>query len=467
VAAHHLHQQQPQQSQAAVLEAVGVARGLASAECFEQYSAKLGAPPLVGEEGKKVDDGSDAATSVLSRHLSSSSSSLASSSSASNNSLSPDSSASAAALASCLVTPITEEENAGEAAREQLRRSAEETEAEVEMRFAREISTREALTPAGVNASSSSATASRFSAEVAPAPGSGARGNGGASSSSSRRRGSRGGAGNSNADPLSMLLIALGAPAPPEVVSRINRGDVEIQGKRGGEKEEGKEKEELASTSPSLPLAADDEGPENDNQQQQPLFPPRVESLPPALDNEKPETMASLAQLAMALEAVHASAAANTLSLDEDDFFAEATATTETTTAMTTVAGAGGRKVAPLAVASLSPLGTGLLATDCTLRSNDFDDGRGIEEAESEDEREEVLRFLRAKRSVVGVVSSDRNGKSSSSSAAAAPSVISSAMLVAAASGAAPSPWLTLEEEEEALAAAAAGGGERREPVGV
>ena len=164
--------------------------------------------------------------------------------------------------------------------------------------------------------------------------------------------------------------------------------------------------------------------------------------------------MASLAQLAMALEAVHASAAANTLSLDEEDFGP----------AGGSGGGGGsppggGRPLAPLA--SLS-LGAGV-AGACTLRSNDFDDDRDIDDCESEFEKGEVLRFLGGGggRSAVAGVGSNGNKNSSSSS------VISSAMLFAAASGAAPSPWLTPEEEEKALTATSAAGERGREAVGV
>lgn len=448
------HQPPPPPSQAAVLEAVGVARGLASAECFEHFSggsvveaaAKLSAPPLVDRGGsEKVD-----AHSVLARRLSSHSLS-----SSSSRSLSPASSASAAALASCLVTPVTEEENAGEAAREQLRRSAEETELEVSQRFAREIATREALTPAGVSSAEGrergrvSSTA-RFSTDVAPAPGSGSRGGNGGGSS--RRRGSRGGGGDSAADPLSVLLIALGAPAPPEVVSTINRRDVQVEEKWEKTVEE-QEEEPLAPSAPSPPLALIADDADREEERDLPLLPtstssllPRVDTLPPALDNERPETMASLAQLAMALDGVHASAAANILSLDED--FAAAVGN-----------GGGGSLGRPLA-----SLGSGVAGAS-TLGSNDFDDD--LDDAESDGEKGEVLRFLGGRSNVVaaGVGSSNNNGRYKNFGSTF--SVISSATLVAAASGAAPSPWLTLEEEQEAAAAAAAAQGEKREAVGV
>lgn len=449
------HQPPPPPSQAAVLEAVGVARGLASAECFEHFSggsvveaaAKLSAPPLVDRGGsEKVD-----AHSVLARRLSSHSLS-----SSSSRSLSPASSASAAALASCLVTPVTEEENAGEAAREQLRRSAEETELEVSQRFAREIATREALTPAGVSSAEGrergrvSSTA-RFSTVVAPAPGSGSRGGNGGGSS--RRRGSRGGGGDSAADPLSVLLIALGAPAPPEVVSTINRRDVQVEEKWEKTVEE-QEEEQLAPSAPSPPLALIADDADREEERDLPLLPtstssllPRVDTLPPALDNERPETMASLAQLAMALDGVHASAAANILSLDED--FAAAVGGGN---------GGGGSLGRPL-----TSLGSGVAGAS-TLGSNDFDD------AESDGEKGEVLRFLGGRSNVVAAGvgssnSSNNNGRYKNFGSTF--SVISSVTLVAAASGAAPSPWLTLEEEQEAAAAAAAAQGEKREAVGV
>ena len=163
----------------------------------------------------------------------------------------------------------------------------------------------------------------------------------------------------------------------------------------------------------------------------------------------------------MALDAVHATAAQNTLSLDEEDF-------DDRIGNGGGVGGGvgGGRSIAPLA--SLGPGVAG--AGACTLGSNDFDDEREIDEHESDLERKVVLRFLgggggAGRGAAATAKAATAVGSSSSSS-----SVISSAMLVAAASGAAPSPWLTLEEEADAAAtaAAAAAAGERgREAVGV